>query len=139
MITSFQDLIDTRPPWSTVLVLYLRLIAIILLIGGVIYWARIVGLTEWRGMWFWQMPVSVQAAVVFFAVLDLVAAIGLWLTVSWGTVMWLFRCACQILMHTAFSDLYGRRPYEISFYLLTIAIYGLLFYLMDRESRADER
>ncbi|MDN3718793.1 hypothetical protein QW131_05105 [Roseibium salinum] len=24
------------------------------------------------------------------------------MTVTWGTVMWLFRCFCQIVMHTAF-------------------------------------
>ncbi|MES0808192.1 DUF6163 family protein [Roseibium sp. SCPC15] len=136
MITSFQDLIDARPPWSTVLTWYLRGIAIILIGGGVIYWARIVGIVEWRGLWFWDMPISLQGAIVFFAVLDLVAATGLWLTVSWGTVMWLFRCFCQIVMHTAFSDLYGRRPYEISFYLLTIAIYAVLAYLMEKENRA---
>ncbi|WP_299812292.1 DUF6163 family protein [uncultured Roseibium sp.] len=136
MITSFQDLIDSRPPWSAVLVWYLRAIAILLIGGGVIYWARIIGILEWRGLWFWDMPVALQGAIVFFAVLDLVAATGLWLTVSWGTVMWLFRCFSQIVMHTAFSDLYGRRPYEIAFYLLTIAIFGVLYYLMDKENRA---
>ena len=103
---------------------------------GVIYWARIVGIVEWRGLWFWEMPIAMQGAIVFFAVLDLVAATGLWLTVSWGTVMWIFRCLCQIVMHTAFSDLYGRRPYEILFFVLTISIYGLLAYLMARENRA---
>ncbi|AMN54008.1 MULTISPECIES: DUF6163 family protein [Stappiaceae] len=137
MITSFQDLIDSRPPWSTLLIWYLRGIAIILIGGGVIYWARIIGIVEWRGLWFWDMPVALQGAIVFFAVLDLVAATGLWLTVSWGTVMWIFRCFCQIVMHTAFSDLYGRRPYEIAFYLLTIAIYAGLAFLMDRENKAN--
>ncbi|MBN9669832.1 DUF6163 family protein [Roseibium aggregatum] len=136
MITSFQDLIDARPPWSNVLILYLRGISVILFAGGVIYWARIIGIVEWRGQWFWEMSIALQGAIVFFAVLDLVAATGLWLTVSWGTVMWLFRCACQIVMHTAFSDLYGRRPYEIAFYLLTIAIYAALAVLMERENRA---
>jgi uncharacterized protein DUF6163 len=135
MITSFQDLIDTRPPWSTLLILYLRAMAIILIGSGVIYWARIIGIVEWRGLWFWDMPIAMQGAIVFFAVLDLVAATGLWLTVSWGTVMWIFRCFCQIVMHTVFSDLYGRRPYEISFYLLTITIYVLLAYLMAKENR----
>ncbi|QFT32896.1 DUF6163 family protein [Roseibium porphyridii] len=135
MITSFQDLIDSRPPWSTLLILYLRGIAIILIGGGVIYWARIIGIVEWRGLWFWEMPIALQGAIVFFAVLDLVAATGLWLTVSWGTVMWLFRCFCQIVMHTAFSDLYGRRPYEIAFYLLTIAVYVALHYLTIKENR----
>ena len=69
MITSFQDLIDSRPPWSTLLIWYLRGIAIILIGGGVIYWARIIGIVEWRGLWFWDMPVALQGAIVFFAVL----------------------------------------------------------------------
>ncbi len=137
MITSFQELIESRPPWSTFLIWYLRCISVMLFAGGVIYWARIVGLVEWRGYWFWDMPVAMQGAIVFFAVLDLVAATGLWLTVTWGTVMWLFRCVCQIVMHTAFSDLYGRRPYEILFYLLTIAVFGVLVYLMEKEKRAE--
>ena len=64
-----------------------------------------------------------------------VAAIGLWLTVSWGTVMWLTRALTQVVMHTAFSDVFGRRPYEIGFYLMTIAIYLVLLYLSDREQR----
>ncbi len=138
MITSFQELFDARPAWNTIMVVYLRFISILLLIGGIIYWGRIVGLSEWRGMWFWEMPVSIQGAVVFFAVLDLVAAIGLWLAVSWGTVMWIFRCFCQILMHTAFVDLYGSRPYEIAFYLLTMAIYAGIYYQMEREKKQTE-
>jgi len=137
MITSFQDLIKTRPPWSTVLIWYLRGIALLLVGGGIIHWARIVGFVPWRGLWFWDMPIEWQAATVFFAVLDLVAATGLWLAVSWGTVMWLFRAMSQIVMHSLFSDIYGRRPYEISFYILTIAIYLLLMYLMERENRKN--
>ncbi|MDN3718792.1 hypothetical protein QW131_05100 [Roseibium salinum] len=67
MITSFQDLIETRPPWSTVLIWYLRGIAILLFAGGVIYWARIIGVVEWRGFWFWEMPLALQGAIVFFS------------------------------------------------------------------------
>ncbi len=137
MITSFQDLLKTRPPWSSVLVWYLRGMALLLIGGGIIHWARIVGFVPWRGQWFWDMPVEWQAATVFFAVLDLVAATGLWLAVSWGTVMWLFRAMSQIVMHSLFSDVFGRRPYEIAFYFLTIAIYLLLMYLMEREMRTN--
>ena len=28
--------------------------AIVLFCGGVIYWARIIGIVEWRGYWFWE-------------------------------------------------------------------------------------
>ncbi|MBO0345981.1 DUF6163 family protein [Roseibium limicola] len=134
-MTGQQELARARPPWSVILVLYLRCMAVLLIGGGVIHWARIIGLTPWRGVMFWDMPTEWQAAIVFFAVLDLVAAIGLWLAVSWGTVMWLFRAISQIVMHTLFSEVYGRRPYEIAFYVLTIAVYLILTYLMERENR----
>ncbi|WP_029056837.1 DUF6163 family protein [Stappia stellulata] len=130
-----QDYWKNRPAWSVALIWYLRAMAVLLIGGGLIHWARIVGIVPWRGVWFWDMPIEWQAATVFFAVLDLVAAIGLWLTVSWGTVMWLTRALTQVVMHTAFSDVFGRRPYEIGFYLTTIAIYLVLLYLSDREQR----
>ena len=136
MLANFHAILSSRPPWGTILVWYLRAIAVLLLGGGLIHWARIIGITPWREVWFWDMPLAWQSATIFFGVLDLVAAIGLWLAVSWGTVMWLFRAGSQIVMHTLFSDIYGRRPYEISFYLLTIAGYLLLTYLMERENRA---
>ncbi|MEH0072112.1 hypothetical protein V6L77_20460 [Pannonibacter sp. Pt2-lr] len=65
MITSFQDLLKNRPPWSTVLLWYLRCMALLLIAGGVIHWARIVGFAPWRGAWFWEMPVEWQTATVF--------------------------------------------------------------------------
>ncbi|GGE77779.1 hypothetical protein H1W37_00980 [Stappia taiwanensis] len=135
MISLIKDFVQSRPAWSVVLVWYLRAMAVLLLGGGLIHWARIIGIVPWRGAWFWDMPVEWQAATVFFAVLDLVAAIGLWLTVSWGAVMWLFRALTQVVMHSAFSDVFGRRPYEIAFYLLTIALYLTLLYLTEREQR----
>jgi hypothetical protein len=131
-----QDYWKNRPAWSVALIWYLRAMAVLLIGGGLIHWARIVGIVPWRGFWFWDMPIEWQAATVFFAVLDLVAAIGLWLTVSWGTVMWLTRALTQVVMHTVFSDVFGRRPYEIGFYLATIAIYLVLLYLSDREQRS---
>ncbi len=129
------DYLKNRPAWSQVLIWYLRAMAVLLIGAGLIHWARIVGISPWRGLWFWEMPVEWQTATVFFAVLDLVAAIGLWLTVSWGTVMWLTRALTQVVMHSLFSDIFGRRPYEIAFYLTTIAIYLVLLYLNEREQR----
>lgn len=138
MISNLQDLVGARPHWNTLLVWYLRAMALLLIGGGIIHWARIVGFVPWREVWFWDMPLAWQTATVFFGVLDMVAAIGLWLTVSWGTVMWIFRAFCQIVMHTAFWEIFGRRPYEISFYLLTIGIFALLYYLSVREARAHK-
>jgi len=119
----------------TFLLWYMRILAIHILLGGVIHWARIVGYVPWRGSFFIDMPSEWQAATVYFGVLDMVAAIGLWLGVAWGGVMWLFVALSQIVMHTAFSDTFGRRPYEISFYIGVMIVYFALIYWNDRQER----
>jgi len=122
-----------RPPWRVILIWYMRILAIHLIGAGIIHWARIVGFTQWRGLWFWDMPIEWQTVTAFFAVIDLVAAIGLWLGVSWGVVIWLFRVLTQSVMHTVFSETYGQRPWEISFFLTTVAIYFILVFFTERE------
>lgn len=135
MIVMMQDFLNNRPPWRVVFIWYLRILAILLIGAGLIHWARIIGYTPWRGVWFVDMPIEWQVATVYFGVLDLVAAVGLWLTASWGPVMWLLRTLSQVTMHTVFAEIFARRPYEITFYLSTIAIYLALLVLMERENR----
>ncbi|PLX39674.1 MAG: hypothetical protein C0606_02660 [Hyphomicrobiales bacterium] len=127
------------PPWRITQVWYMRMIGLHMLGAGVIHWARIVGFVEWRGNWFWEMSVPDQTVTVYFGVLDLVSAIGLWLGASWGVVIWMFRILTQIIMHTAFADLFGKRPYEIGFYILTVALYFVFAYLAQREQELAER
>jgi hypothetical protein len=38
------------------------------------------------------------AAVIFFAIMNLLAAVGLWLAVPWGGVLWLFAVSAQMFM-----------------------------------------
>lgn len=135
MIISLQDIFKDRPPWREVFVWYLRILSILLIGAGIIHWARIIGYSPWRGLMFVDMPIEWQVATVYFGVLDLVAAIGLWLTASWGPIIWLLRTLSQVVMHTVFADIFARRPYEISFYLLTILVYLALLVLMEREMR----
>ncbi|MEI2387685.1 DUF6163 family protein [Breoghania sp. JC706] len=137
MLTLLQDFARVRPPWRTVLIWYLRFLAILLIGGGIIHWARIVGYVPWRGVMFVDMPVDWQVATVYFGVLDMVAGIGLWLAASWGPVMWLIRLLSQVIMHTLFQSTFGSRPYEISFYMVTIAVYVALTVLSERERRKE--
>lgn len=118
------------------LLAFLRGIGATLVIAGIIHWARIIGYVPWRGYFFWDMPTEWQAVTVYFAVFDLTAAVGLWLGVSWGVVMWLMVALSQITMHSLFSDTFGQRPWEITYYLITIVVYLGLAYLAEREARA---
>ncbi|MDJ0932281.1 DUF6163 family protein [Breoghania sp.] len=137
MLSLLQHLARTRLSWRTMLVWYLRLLAILLIGGGIIHWARIVGYLPWRGEMFVDMPVEWQVATAYFGVLDMVAGIGLWLAASWGLVMWFLRVLSQVAMHTVFQDTFGSRPYEITYYILTIAIYLVLTVLTERERRNE--
>jgi hypothetical protein len=49
--------------------------------------------------------------VIFFAIVDLLAAVGLWLATPWGGALWLFAASSQIFVVAAlpqfFSPLWG--------------------------------
>src|ERR1700685_915259 len=74
--------------WSTRLVLFMRIMAVLSLIKGVYHWTQICGIGVGAGD-FEMRSVAWQTATVFFAVIDLVAAVGLWLAAAWGAVGWL--------------------------------------------------
>ena len=74
-----RSAILSAAPWSRVLVWFLRTMAIVWLIMGLVAWADILGVAT-ALVPFDQRTLSAQSVVVYFAVIDLVAAVGLWLT-----------------------------------------------------------
>ena len=77
----------------------MRLTAVAWIGFGLFYWAQILapgpGGPETSA--FLDMPLARQTGVVFFATLDFVAAIGLWLVAPWGGVVWLFTALSEIV------------------------------------------
>jgi len=47
------------------------------------------------------------AAVIFFAIADLLAAVGLWLATPWGGALWLFAAISQIFVVVALPKFYS--------------------------------
>src|SRR4051812_50002902 len=67
-----------KEKWAARLVMYLRVMAVVALVKGLFHWAVVCGITDtWPGG-FEVASTPYQAATVFFAVIDLVAAVGLW-------------------------------------------------------------
>ena len=54
-------------------------------------------------------PLPWQTATVFFAVIDLVAAVGLWLAAAWGAVVWLTASVSMAAVEVFFPQIYGGR------------------------------
>ena len=73
--------------WSYRLVVFLRVMAVISLCKGLYHWAVICGIGAPFSSGFDSYSTPYQVATVFFAVIDLVAGVGLWLAAPWGAVM----------------------------------------------------
>jgi hypothetical protein len=54
-----------------------------------------------------------STATVFFAVIDLVAAVGLWLAAAWGAVVWLTSVVSMAVVEVFFPQVYGGSNYIV--------------------------
>ena len=80
--------------WTDALVWYMRTLAWVWVAKGLFNWSLVLGAFPRYGD-FTMLPRSLQGAVVFFAAVDLLAAVGLWLAAPWGGVVWLLCAAIE--------------------------------------------
>ena len=78
--------------WLTV---YLRVVALVWIGQGLLQW--VVVLTDDGGAAIDDASAIRVTAVVFFCVLDLVAAVGLWMVTAWGVAVWFATVLGQIV------------------------------------------
>ena len=69
--------------------LFLRVMAVLSILKGLYHWAQVTGFVGGEDDAFENQSMAWQAATVYFAVIELVAAVGLWLATPWGAVVWL--------------------------------------------------
>ena len=93
--------------WTEYLILFLRVMAGIALIKGLFHWVQVCGIGVPADQGFESHTVAWQTATVFFAVLDLVAAVGLWLAAAWGAVVWLTSVVSMAAVEVFFPKVYG--------------------------------
>src|ERR1700676_5807612 len=119
--------------WATRLVLFLRVMAAVSLVKGLYYWAIVcaVGAPSPQGFDAYAMPY--QSATVFFAVIDLVAAVGLWLAAPWGAVVWLTSVISMAAVEALFPQIYGGSLWVIIIELTLLGMYLSLALMAARE------
>ena len=93
--------------WTRRLVLFLRAMAAISMFKGLYHWAQVCGRGFGETLSFEYHSIAWQTATVFFAVIDLVAAIGLWLAAAWGAVIWLTSVASMLAVEIFFPQVFG--------------------------------
>jgi len=122
--------------WTYRLVLFLRAMAVISMLNGLRYWAQVCGFGFAPPGGFEAQSIAWQTATVFFAVIDLVAAVGLWLAAPWGAVIWLTSAVSMIVVEAFFPLIYDSYVIAMLFEPVVIVAYLSLAVLAAREQPA---
>jgi hypothetical protein len=122
--------------WTEYLVLFLRIMAAISLAKGLYHWGQVCGIGAAHDQTFEMHPLAWQSATVFFAVIDLVAAVGLWLAAAWGAVVWLTSTVSMAVVELFFPKVYGSNMVIVLTEMGLLAAYLLLAVLSARERPA---
>lgn len=119
--------------WGQLLVWFMRAVALLWIVVGLSYWVIILEPGGAGAGDFPRLPIAAQATIVFFATINLVAAVGLWLMAPWGGVVWLFTALVEILLavfHPAYSF---ARTAALAFDGALIGAYFVLNFFAARE------
>lgn len=108
------------------LVWFMRAVAVLWLVKGLMHWALVLGWGDRPEFGFADLPPLQQSATVFFAVFDLVAAVGLWMASAWGGVIWLMAVIAQMIFNVFLPEVFGRQFTLIASMTLLMAVYFIL-------------
>ena len=122
--------------WAYWLVVFLRVMAALSLAKGLYHWAVVCGINAPSSSGFDSYATPYQVATVFFAVIDLVAGVGLWLAAPWGAVVWLTSVISMAAVEILFPQIYGGHLWIVAVELLLLGTYLGLALMAAREQPA---
>lgn len=120
-------------------ILFLRLVAVSCFWFGLQYWAMLVGYSLVGAGRFDLLSLPWKVASTSLAVLFPVASLGLWLTVSWGPVIWVLAAGGQILMYGLLPDIFGPNKLIILLHVIVAVVYWIFRLLLWLEKRRHRR
>jgi Family of unknown function (DUF6163) len=118
--------------WDVVLVWFMRITALVWLVKGLATWGEILDLIPGRPP-FADLPMGRQSAIIYFAVIDFVAAVGLWLTSAWGGVVWLLAATSALTLALLTPQLLPMSMPVIAVQASIVAVYFVLSWLAARD------
>jgi hypothetical protein len=119
---------ETR--WGLMLVWMMRTVAVLWFLLGLVYWMRIILPSNAP---LDALPVDVATVIVFFAVANLSAAVGLWLATPWGGVLWLIAAIAELAASWIMPAYIRGGPLLWMLYLVLIVTYVAFTWLAARE------
>jgi hypothetical protein len=119
--------------WTRRLVLFLRIMAVLSVVKGLYHWAQVTGFAGGEDDAFENQSMAWQTSTVYFAVIELVAAVGLWLATPWGAVVWLTTVVSMAVIELMFPAIYGGSITIVALEALMLAAYLALAWMAARE------
>jgi len=116
--------------WGHLLTRFMRIVAVFWLAQGLMQWRFILGAEV---SIFDGLPQAAAFAIVFFAVLDIVAGVGLWLATPWGGVLWLLIASAQIFVTFSIPGIFAGGFWLVGVDLLLVGLYFVLTYEASRD------
>jgi uncharacterized membrane protein (DUF2068 family) len=107
--------------WGVILVVFMRLLAVLWVAQGLTQWTAILLPST---LFLEAVTLPWATAVIFFAIFDLVAAVGLWLASPWGGAIWLFVALAQIFVAVVIPGFFS-----MAWISANIVLIGLYFFL----------
>ncbi len=114
--------------WNFILIWFMRMLSLIWIAKGLGYWAVILG-ADSAPTPFEARSTGFQATTIYFAIIDLVAAVGLWLTATWGGVLWLLAVMSHLILTVFFPRIVAGGPILIGLFLSFIVAYLVISWL----------
>ncbi|MDE2579865.1 MAG: hypothetical protein KGL46_13765 [Hyphomicrobiales bacterium] len=114
--------------WDMLLQVFMRVAAALWMLQG---------LMQWRGLLLAgaldQMTPSRIVATIFFAIFDLMAAVGLWLAAPWGGALWLIVVFTQMSAAIALPGFFPGGLLVIPLNIILVLLYLLLTFETGKE------
>jgi hypothetical protein len=120
--------------WRRRLILFQRVAGGFMIFKGLTYWSGLFGFGDGTRSLFELQSLDTQAATVFFAVIDLVAGVALWLGSTWGAMLWLLAAGLQLMADIVVLEPSGFLVLLTMVEVLLVAGYVVLRFLVHIET-----
>ncbi|MCB5176860.1 MULTISPECIES: DUF6163 family protein [Microvirga] len=133
-----SDRIEERPAtpravrWNLALTVFMRILAIFWIMKGLSAWAVILGIWTPVGQ-FEIRSTGYQATIIYFALIDLIAAVGLWMASTWGGIMWLLAIMSHLILAAFFPGIVQANTAVMIAFVAFIVTYLALSWLAAHE------
>ena len=135
-----SDRIEERPAapafqrWVFMLTWFMRVLAVLWIMKGLSAWAVILGIWTPTGL-FESRSTGYQATIIYFALIDLIAAIGLWMASTWGGIMWLLAVMSHLILAAFFPGIVSSGIMTMVLFVTLIIVYLVVSWLAAREAQ----